>query len=117
MGAVRRLTPGRRLRLATVLGCLAAVLLVQQVGGVLHELSHLRSDPHHAPGKSLAVEACAVCGAFATLASPLGTPPALLRSASPDVPVLALRTIPAPHLREATVHNRGPPSVAFLMTA
>ena len=106
------------MRLATVLGCLAALLLLQQVGGALHELSHLHPDPQHAPGKSLAGGACPVCGAFAALASPLGAPSLLAPSARPDAPVFPITVVPPPRVRGFTVHNRDPPlSLSVPMTA
>lgn len=95
--------------LTAVLGCLAALLLFAQAGGVLHELSHVPSDRHDTPGHFPAKPACDMCGALATLAAPLGMPPPPALIAQPDAQSFPIPTLPEPRVRGVTVHNRDPP--------
>jgi hypothetical protein len=113
-GTICHRASGRRRTLATVLGCLTALLVLAQVGGVFHELSHLQGDQHGVPGHSPVKAACDECGAFAALGAPLGMPPPPASIAQPEAREFSLPILPEPPVLGVTVHNRDPPAPAPL---
>jgi hypothetical protein len=114
IGTIRHPAFGRRRMLAAVLGCIVAALLFAQVAGVFHQLSHLQGDRHDAPGHLPVKAACDICGAFAALGAPLGTPPALPPVAQPPTEEFPGPILPEPRAHVVSLHNRDPPVPAPL---